>query len=196
MSISDEELVHRVKGGDRSAFDQIVEEHKEKAFRIALRMVRNEDDAQDLTQEAFVRVFEGVGRFEGKSSFFTWFCRILMNLCIDHQRSKKRWFLWGASVDQPEEFSFIPKALEKVRSGELDPLHRIEKRQLRVQIKKCLKGFPPRQRAVFILRHYQEMPLREIGEVLEMAEGTVKSHLFRSIRTLQSELKEYQPGNR
>jgi len=69
MSISDEELVHRVKSGDRLAFDQIVKKHKEKAFRIALRMVRNEEDAKDLSQEAFVRVFEGLGRFGGNSSF-------------------------------------------------------------------------------------------------------------------------------
>ncbi len=195
MPITDEELVQRVQDGDRSAFDLLVERYKVRAFQIARGVVGNPEDAKDLTQEAFLRAFQGIGRFGGKSTFFTWYCRILVNLCIDHQRWRKRWFSWVLTPFREGEESQKPVEVEQVdERATANPGRVLENRELGRRIEESIAALPKQQRMVFLLRHYHDLPLREIAIILGMAEGTVKSHLFRSIQSLQQRLKDYGSG--
>jgi RNA polymerase sigma-70 factor (ECF subfamily) len=158
-------------------------------------MVRNQDDAKDLSQEAFVKAYQGIGRFEKKATFFTWFCRILINLCIDHQRWRKRWFFWTPSAFQEGKGS--PVAVEREMSHPnppIDPGRLLEQQELKEKIRTCIDSLPPMQRMVFILRHYQDMPIGDISLVLNVAEGTVKSHLFRGALNLRKQLKRFVSG--
>jgi RNA polymerase sigma-70 factor (ECF subfamily) len=197
MSFSDEELVQRVQNGDGSAFDTLVERYQDSAFRIAQGMVRNQDDAKDLSQEAFVKAYEGIGRFKKKAAFFTWFSRILINLCIDHQRWKNRWFFWRPSPFQEGECPPHAVAEEMIHpNSPMDPGRHLEQQELKEKIKACIDSLPTMQRMVFILKHYQEMPISDISMVLNVAEGTVKSHLFRGAQHLRRQLKDFVTGEK
>lgn len=181
------DLIIRAKKGERASFDSLVEIHKERAFALAYHFTGNPEDAKDLSQEAFIRAFVGIRDFRGGSGFYTWFYRILVNLCRDFLRRKKsrskvfmeRGTLWTGedTEDMPEPVDSTPDPSEAVLDGET--------RQL---ISEALDKLPERQKAVFVLRHLHGMKLSEISEVVGCSEATAKVHLFRATRGLRCQL--------
>src|ERR1043166_5822693 len=182
----DEELVRLSQKGDRSAFEELVERHQQKAFRIAFDFTRDREEAKDLSQDAFLRAYTHLNNFDGRSSFYTWFYRILVNICLDYRRRKKR--------GPAEEFN------EAVES-QLDPSHpgahpvspdqRVLAEQFSEKISKALEALPAKQRTAFILKNHQGLSIREIAEIMQTAEGTVKVHLHRAVTALRANLAEF-----
>jgi RNA polymerase sigma-70 factor (ECF subfamily) len=152
------------------------------------------DDAQDAAQEAFLKVFRRIRQFEGRSSFSTWLYRIVVNTCLYEGRRRKRWqkivMPWRFSNKRDRE---DPAPLENRAdsSQDVDPTSILRGRELAKDVAKALEGLSDKQRVIFQLKAFQEMSIPEIAEVTGLAEGTVKSHLFRATQALRRRLGEW-----
>jgi len=190
---TDEELVRRAKNDDPWAIEQLVLRYQQKIYAIAYQMLDGDaEEARDRTQDAFLKAFRNIRRFKGKSSFYTWLYRIVINTCIDARRRHRRWkeifFPWRFEKNKDA----APKnSLEEFADANpnSDPLATASGRQLEDDVKSALKKLSKRQRTIFQLKVFQEMSIAEIAEAMELAEGTVKTHLFRATRTVQKQLK-------
>ncbi len=181
------DLIIRAKKGDRPAFDSLVEIYKEKAFALAYHFTGNPEDAKDLLQEAFVRAFKGIRDFRGGSAFYTWFYRILVNLCRDFLRRKKsrlKVFMERGAPRAGEDAEDVPEPVDSAP----DPSEAVLDGETRQLISEALDKLPERQKAVFVLRHLHGMKLSEIAEVIGCGESTAKVHLFRATRGLRCQL--------
>ena len=194
VSLSDEKLVAHAQQGDKRAAEELVNRYQQKAYAIAYHMCENSVDAQDNTQEAFLRAFRSIKKYRGDSSFYTWFYRIVVNVCLDSRRRSRRWKLifspWRSEQRGKESSKDVPEKHTDMRE-EVNPISVISGKQLSNKIKNSLKALPEKQRLVFQLKVLQEMSIREIAQVMGAAEGTIKSHLFRATRFLREELKEW-----
>ena len=195
MTLSDEELVARIKEGDDWATEKLVNRYQQKTYSIAYYMCSEDgEEAQDLSQEAFLRAFRSLGKFRGDSSFYTWFYRIVVNVCLDSRRRSRRWKLifspWRQAQRGKGSPGEVPEEQPDMRD-DINPVSALSGKQFAREIKKSLKALPERQRLVFQLKVLHGMSIREIAQVIGTAEGTVKSHLFRATRFLREELKEW-----
>ena len=195
MSLKDAELVARAQDGDQTAFETLVRQYQGKAYAIAYNMCSGDsEEARELTQEAFLRAYRSLKNFRGKSSFYTWFYRILVNTCFDSRRRRSR---------LEKIFSFWRRDKhEKVSSDEIDvqypdpkeytnPMAALSNKQLAHEIKQALASLPEKQRVVFQLKVLHGMRIHEIAKIMGSAEGTVKSHLFRATQFMREALKEW-----
>lgn len=182
----DEELVASARQGDRRAFEELVDRHERRAYHIAFDFTRNREDAKDLSQEAFLKAFTNLKNFDGRSSFYTWFYRIIVNLCLDYKRRQKRApaDTFDERVENQVEPSHEP---EKTRPPDQD----IMARQISRAVGEALETLPARQRTAFVLKNHQGLSIKEIAELMETAEGTVKVHLHRAVTALRERLAEF-----
>ena len=190
---TDEELVRRAKNDDSWAVEQLVLRYQQKIYAIAYQMLGGDaEEARDRTQDVFLQAFRSIKGFKRKSSFYTWLYRIVINTCIDARRRQNRWkkifFSWRFDKDKdaPPENS-----REEIADAnpDSDPLATASGRQLEDDVKSALNKLPQRQRTIFQLKVFQEMSIAEIAESMGLAQGTVKTHLFRATRTVQKQLK-------
>ena len=182
----DEELVALAQRGDRRAFEELVDRHKQKAYHIAFGFARDREDAKDLSQEAFLKAFTYLKNFDGRSSFYTWFYRIVVNVCLDYKRRAKR-----APADQFDET--VESQIEPSHNPAkpLAPDQQVLAGQISRRVDAALQTLPPKQRTAFILKNHQGLSIKEIAEMMETAEGTVKVHLHRAVTTLRHSLAEF-----
>lgn len=184
----DRALVERAQEGDREAFRQLVERHQRRAFAIAIGLVRDENDAREIVQEAFLRVFRSLERFQGGSSFFTWFYRIVTNLAIDHMRKPARreaeLFDDPQIADDSDAFSFV------ARIDGADPADVVRRREIAARIQAALDDLPPYHRSVIIMREVEGMSYQEMAEAMQVSKGTIMSRLFHARQKLQKALAE------
>ncbi len=181
MAQQDKQLVARFKNGDERAFNDLVNAYKKQVYVVILRMVRNEDDALDLAQDTFVRVYHSIDKFKGESSFYTWLYRIAVNLSVNHINRNKTKF-WRS-------FDDVPKPI-KTEKG--NPHRNVEKGELGDLINQAIAGLPDKQRAIFILRYYEELSHKEIAIIMERSEGAIKASYFHAVKKLQKELAAYE----
>ena len=189
MEPSDEELCRRIAGRDAEAFELMVDRHQGRAYRLASSILGNEADARDVSQDAFIRLYESAGRFDGRSRFSTWFYRILVNLCIDHQR-KNRWWrrlapLATPGADDPNENerAFDPP------SSEAGPEDEAMLTQSIRRLRPALDKLSPQQRAAVLLQTQEGFTSREIAAVLKCSENTARVHVHRGIMQLRKLLQ-------
>jgi RNA polymerase sigma-70 factor (ECF subfamily) len=181
--LADVVLVERAGRGDSIAFSELVNRHYPRAVRVAIGMVRNKADAEDIAQEAFARVHRKLPTFNGNSAFYTWLYRIVVNLSIDALRRRKRQRL----ADGEEE-------VDHARPGpwptfdRRDPRLNAERRELSAGLQRALDGLPEIHRAVLILRELEGMSYQEIADAVGIKKGTVMSRLFHARRAMQQEL--------
>jgi RNA polymerase sigma-70 factor (ECF subfamily) len=194
-AMSDEELVERARRDDRRAIEQLIGRYQQKVYRLAFQMCyADEEEAKDRVQEAFLRAFRNIKKFRGKSSFYTWLYRIVVNTCIDAQRRRKRWrqtFLpWRFGKTEEDESN---AGLEDFsdRAENSNPLSRLTGQQLEIDVKKALTSLSEKQRTAFQLKVFQEMSISEIAEIMGLAEGTVKTHLFRATQFVRNQLCQW-----
>lgn len=190
---ADEELVRRAQADDPWAIEQLVLRYQQKVYAIAHQMLGGDaEEARDRTQDAFLQAFRSIKRFKGKSSFYTWFYRIVINTCIDARRRRGRWkeifFPWRLERDREGHPENSLEEFADASPGS-DPLEAASGRQLEDDVKSAMDKLSQRQRTIFQLKVFQEMSIAEIAETMELAEGTVKSHLFRATRIIQKHLK-------
>ncbi len=179
-------LIQRAQHGDRLAFDELVRLYDQHVLRLVMKVVQSPEEAKDLYQDVFLKVYRSLGRFRFESRFSTWLYRIVMNVCFDHlrrQRTREEVQSPAAEEGQTEYFQTVP---DDQPVG--DPERVLRSGEIRRRIQKALSCLAPRERMVFELRHFQGMKLRAIGELCGTSEETAKNSLFRATRKLRLEL--------
>jgi len=183
---ADEELVALAQAGDRGAFEELIERHKHKAYHIAFGFARNREEAKDLSQEAFLKAFAYLKKFDGRSSFYTWFYRIVVNVCLDHKRRSKR-----RAADEFDETSESRIEPSHQMNNPLPLDQQVLAGQISLRVKTALQTLPAKQRTAFVLKNHQGLSIKEIAEMMDTAEGTVKVHLHRAVTALRRSLAEF-----
>ncbi|MEO6922699.1 MAG: RNA polymerase sigma factor [Bryocella sp.] len=186
----DDELIRAAQKGDRSAFDALVRRYDRSVLRLALHMLGNEQDAQDIHQEAFIKAYRHLSNFRFECSFYTWLYRIATNLCLDQLRRRKSRREDAAVIDDGQGHTI--DLLANVSDGRAgaNPALELERKTKSVAIQSALDELTPRERMVFELKHYQGLKLRTIGEMLSTTEETAKNTLFRATRKLRARLAD------
>lgn len=182
-------LVRRLQEGDQAAFRELVEQYKEKIYYLALDLSGNHHDAEDVSQEVFIKAFRGIGGFRSGSKLSTWLYRITMNTFIDIKRRKQLKVVSLPSTDDVDEFDPVALAADGVTGN---PERLLNAAKIDEHIAAALRALSDQERSVFVMRHYREMQIKEISGALNIAEGTVKSLLFRSTRKLRDRLWYYR----
>jgi RNA polymerase sigma-70 factor (ECF subfamily) len=182
----DRNLVGRAKQGDREAFATLVRRHQGRAFNLAYQMVRNREDALDISQEAFARAYTSLPTFKGEASFSTWLHRIVVNLAIDSLRRKR-----VAGTASYDDTRAVPEEPEAEPSPRDDPAAALESKQVRGLLARGIAQLPPAQQAVLVLREIEGMTYEEISQAVGCSLGTVMSRLFYARRRLQQVLKKH-----
>ena len=190
----DDELIREAQRGDRASFDSLVRRYDQSVLRLALHMLGNEQDAQDVHQEAFLKAYRHLGNFRFECSFYTWLYRIVTNLCLDHLRRRKSRREDPATVlDSRGDEMDLMANISDTRSM-ANPARELDRKRMGECINEALDKLTPRERTVFELKHYQGLKLRTIGEMLSTTEETAKNTLFRATRKLRANLAELREG--
>jgi len=193
MHIDESKLIESARSGDAGAFEVIINRYMPKALAYARQMTGNEEDAQDLVQDAFFKAYRSLDGFKGDSGFYTWFYRLLTNLCLDRLRKaaflKTVFFFRSAGEDDENYEGPLDWAPDEHPAS--NPGRVLEQKELKGALNKALRSLPDRQRAVFLLRHGEGMKLADIAGVLGISEGAVKSHLVRAVAAMQKSMKGY-----
>lgn len=187
--MTDEQLlIDRAQQGDGDAFRQLVERSSQTVYRLAYDLTGNRHDAEDLSQEVFVRAYRALPGFRREAKWSTWIYRITVNLCLDHRDAHK-----GKRVEYRDDMDDdLHQEAGRPATG-IMPDSETEAGMIQVNIERALGRLSPQERSVFVLRHYHDLPLKEIARTMQIAEGTVKSHLFRALQRLRRELAFYRP---
>ena len=183
----DAELIEQFQNGNTAVFDTLFTRYQKRTYRLVQRFVPNHEDALDITQDAFIRAYQGLSNFKSQCQFYSWLYRITYNLCIDFLRKKSR---SEVMVYESEDSDELPMAnFPDLRS--VSPAKAAENKELRSQIRKAIRQLPPKQRQIFILRHWDGLSLKDIATVVGRSDGTVKAHLFHAHRNLRKHLQSY-----
>lgn len=175
-------LVEQAKEGNQSAFIQLVERYKDKIYYLCLRMLRSAEDAEDVAQETFLRVYTNLHRFDPKHQFSTWIYRIASNLCIDRIRKKKP----NHSLDEPIKGDEGGRdRLSQQAGDEPTPEESLIALETRKRVVDALEQLPAHYRAVIVLRYFHDLSLAEIGEILSLPVTTVKTRVHRGREALR-----------
>ena len=165
---------------------RLYEEHRERIYRIGLRYTQDSEEARDILQETFVRAYRSLDRFRGDAQESTWLTRIAINICLNLRRDRRH-------ERQLQDSSFDIDRLapaSQTRSPEAESVVA----DLRARVRELVEDFPPRQKMVFVLKHYEDLKIREISAMLNIREGTVKAFLNRSLKMLRERLQVSKQG--
>lgn len=179
----DEVLIERIKEGDLSAFDELMNKYSRSVYLLAYGMTHSHEDAEDISQEVFVRVFRSLPSWKPKARFYTWLRAVSMNLCIDHHRARMR--RQTQSLDGKEG---LAANLPADSSG--NPLRVTEGGELIQKILLAAEKLSPQQHKAFMLFHYGGLSLKETAEIMGCAIGTIKAHLSRATAKMRDILRE------
>ena len=186
MEPSDEAQCRGVAERDEAAFDLLVARYQERAYRIAWSILRNAEDARDLAQDAFLRLYEAAGSFGGRARFSTWFYRILVNLCLDHRRKSRWWKRWAQERDDDPAGE---PPIERVAAPTRDPVDALGRERAVSALWAAVDRLAPQQRAAVVLQVQKELTTAEIATVLKCSEATVRVHLHRAMTTLRKTME-------
>jgi len=184
-SANDEALVKAARRGDLGAFEELVARHRDKIYARAISVMRNEDDAVDLSQEAWVKGWQRLKQFQFESNFSTWMTRIVINLCLDQLRRQKR--LRAESLEMLEEDGGVERLMPVVN---VNPTERLERNELRERIDQALTQLSDAHRTLLVLHEFERMEYKEIARSMECSIGTVMSRLFYARRKMAALLVE------
>ncbi len=181
--IDDEKLVAQFQAGHQSAFDELMKRYKSRIFSYLFRSVKNYEDAEDITIEVFVKVYRALDNWQPKAKFSTWLYKIASNLAVDHHRAKARNPVYLLEDEEIPESRLIATDLAS------DPVKLLEEKERGRIIREAVAQLSAKQKSVFMLCRYEGFSIKEAAETLGMAEGTVKIHLHRAVKRLQTLLR-------
>jgi RNA polymerase sigma-70 factor (ECF subfamily) len=189
------ELVRRARDNDSWAADQLVRRYQKKVYGIAYRLCGfDPEEARDMAQEVFLQAFRNISQFEGRSRFSTWLYRVAVNACLDARRRRRRWIdmilPWRGKKEDGQDPADALETIAAPEDGN-DPVSSVSNAELKRDVKRALRRLSEHQRTVFQLKVFQEMSIAEIAAVTGMAEGTVKSHLFRATQSVREQLHRW-----
>ena len=190
-SADDQALVKAAQQGDMAAFEELVVRHRDKIYARAYSMMRNEEEAIDLSQEAWVKGWQRLRQFQGESSFGTWMTRIVINLCLDQLRKQKR-----QRTESIEELNDESGGVERqMPVVTINPTAGLERGELRQRIDRALGQLSHEHRTVLVLHEFEELEYKEIAKVMECSIGTVMSRLFYARRKMAALLTDLKNEN-
>lgn len=179
----DEILVERIKNGDLSAFDELMKKYYRQISLLAYKMTGSYEDAEDIAQEVFARVFKAIPSWKPKASFYTWLRTVTTNLCIDYHRAKVR--------HQTQSIDDIENPIANLSTDlAYSPLDNVEANDLRRMVLKAADELSPQQRKAFMLCHYGGLSREEAAQIMNCAVGTIKAHLSRATAKMRDLLKD------
>jgi len=185
----DRALIAKAQAGDMGAFRRLVERHEKRAFAVALALVRDENDAREVVQDAFLRAFKSLDGFQGTSAFFTWLYRIITNLSIDLKRKPGRQVVeLDESRLSADEASVDFPAIG--RAGGTDPAEDVRRTEIAARLQAALDALPSYHRAVIVLREVDGMSYEEMAQAMGVSKGTIMSRLFHARQKLQRALAD------
>lgn len=193
MATDDLTLVKRVRSGDQRAFRLLVERYQKKVYAVALGMLKDKEEAMDVTQEAFVKVYKYLDHFKGDSSFYTWLYRITSNICIDAIRKRQG----GGRGEQVEFDETVAMDTSEANIGSLgsrlgtNPQKSALRKELAEKIQQALQQVPEKHRAILLMREVEGLSYEDLSRVLDIPKGTVMSRLFHARAKVQKILSEY-----
>jgi RNA polymerase sigma-70 factor (ECF subfamily) len=178
VSPSDADVIASARKGDHEAFRVLVERYQERAYRLALRVLRDEEAARDVVQEGFLKVYRSLDRFEGRSSFYTWLYRVVMNLCLDAKRRDRsgRHAEWDETVPMEVDPGGADAVTELAREHS-SPSGQLERKELRAVVADAIEKLPDDARQTLVLREVEGLSYAEIAKCLGVPKGTVMSRL-------------------
>ena len=184
------DLIRAAQRGDAGAFEQLVRSHDHNILRMAFNLLRSEEDARDIYQEVFLRVYRNLPKFRFDCSFNTWLYRIVANLCLDQLRKRKVRKEEPASFQsdggEVDRFQFVPE-----QRADVDPQRQFMSGEVNSRVQEVLGHLTPRERVVFEMRHFQGMRLRAIGQSLGVTEEAAKNCLFRATQKMRAALGDF-----
>ena len=183
-SAADEQLVAWAKDGDTAAFEELIHRHRDKIYARAMIMMRNEGDAIDLSQEAWVKSWQRLHQFQGESSFATWMTRIVINLCLDQIRRQKR--TRAESIEELEEAGGVERQMPIAESN---PTEGLESEEVRRRLDEAMGKLTDAHRTVLVMHEFEGLEYKEIAKRVGISIGTVMSRLFYARRRLASLLQ-------
>jgi len=187
MALSDIELIHQVKQGNENAFEQLVYRYDRTVLSITLKYSGNTDDAKDLYQEVFIRAYRGINNFQFRSEFSSWLYRIAVNVCLSY-KSRSKEYLKVSINEEDDDTNFTKNVSEQLVYEGSSPEEAAAENELTEIVDAALETLSPRQKITFVLKHYEGYKIREIAEMLNCKEGTVKKYLFDAIKNLRKKL--------
>jgi RNA polymerase sigma-70 factor (ECF subfamily) len=182
MALSDDQIVEKIRGGAKHHYRHLVERYKDRGMTLALRILRNREDAEEALQDAFVRAFRGLDQFKGDSKFATWFYRILYNACLS-MLEKRNPAVTHVEWEENREYGF------EETGGSIPLSAEIEMRDLAEIVKRIIESMPEKYAAILTLFYLRELSHDEICAILDLPLGTVKTHLFRARAMLHKRLQ-------
>jgi len=182
---SDSDLVQDVRDGKRQAFTELMRRYQERVYWVARRIVGNHADADDVVQETFVKAYLALGDFRGDSSFFTWIYRIAVNHSLNTVRKR-----------QVMNYLRESELLSALLPSDDDPSAGVEREELAGAVQRAVATLPEKQRAVFVMRYYDELSYEEIAKVLKTSVGGLKANYFHALRKVQEELRNDIPARK
>ena len=187
LPVPDDVLVRRVQAGNTEAFEELVRRYERKVYNITYRLMGNEQDASEALQDAFMRAYRFIGKFQFKSSFFTWLYRIATNVSLSKLRKREK--IDTVSIDQPvNEAGDLPFEIPDLKYG---PEKLMKQRELRAAIQKSVEELPEDYRSVVVLRDLEGLSNEEVSKVLKLSVAAVKSRLHRGRLVLREKLASY-----
>ena len=187
MQLNDTDLIIQAQKGNQNAFEELVYRYDRSVLSIALKYSNNEDDAKDLYQEVFIRVYRSIKGFRFQSEFSTWLFRITTNVCLTYKSKSKEHLKVSIDKDFDDEENEFSTTKELVYDG-LSPEEISSGANLGEIVNAALESLSPKQRMTFVLKHYEGYKIREIAEMLNCKEGTVKKYLFDATKNLRKKL--------
>jgi RNA polymerase sigma-70 factor (ECF subfamily) len=185
MELVEKRLVLRAKRGDRDAFAELVDIYKDKIYQLAYRMTGNRQEAEDIAQETFLRVYANFHTYDDHFKFSTWIYRIATNLCIDRGRKKKPHF----SLDEQAEGTDGLDWYSRLKSQEQTPEEEVVSQELQTTVQRAISQLSPKYRSIMILRYIEDLTLQEISEVLKLPVTTIKTRIHRGREALRAKLR-------
>lgn len=189
MEKEEQALIKEAQRGNIMAFERLVKNYDKQVMQLAYNMLSNIQDAEDVYQEIFVRVFHNLNRFQFRSAFSTWLYRVVVNTCINYQKTRKKRKHY--SLNQSRENSVRNWEIMLKEKGK-NPEESALNQELSQKIELAIQQLSDQQKAVFVLRHYHDKKLKDIATILNCSEGTVKNYLFRATQKMQKILHHYK----
>lgn len=181
MTTNDDQIIEAIKNGDTNAFSQLVDRYKDLVYTLAIRMLKHKEEAEEVAQDTFIKVYKSLNKFKGDSKFSTWIYRVAYNTCLDAIKKNKK------HINDVEIDEFTYNKLDTIDNA-LDNIIKKERSQL---IKNCINQLPEDSSALLTLFYFEELSLDEISKIINVETNTVKVKLFRARKKLAVVLEQY-----
>ena len=188
--VDEARIIREIRAGNVELFEHFVRTYQKKITRIAHRFLRDAGDADCAAQESFLRAYQNLGDFREGSTFETWLTRICINWCKDRLKRRKVVFFFHQAPPPEGQDGLGPADLAP--AADPSPERRAAGREIRERLGLAMESLSPRQRSIFVMKHFEEMSIPEIAELTELDSGTIKSHLFRAAQKMRERLADFQ----